>query len=264
LIGDLEKKSFQKYRRGNWDVHVFGSCTSTFDIARQLTEAGAGHGTLIVSDIQTGGRGRQSRKWLSPSGGLWMGTVLKSKLEVSKISSVTLLCAVAVARAIEEVFPNTAPMIKWPNDIYMDDKKICGILTETVLQADKVQYVIAGIGINANNTTDSFEKEIKDTSISFKDIGIQVNRAQMASIINDNLLELIAEYENSGSLEFIREYYTGHMQWLGKEALLKNTITGKTAGSGTIRGIDTAGQLLIETEDAIEQIISGELSLRSI
>jgi len=261
---DLNIESFKEYQKASWNVHVYESCTSTFDIAKQLIKDDAEHGTLIIADVQTGGKGRQARKWHSPSGGIWMGIILKPKLEVSKISSITLLCAVAVAKAIDELHPRILPSIKWPNDIYINDKKLCGILTETVLMDGRAEYVIAGIGVNANNATENFDNEIKQMSISFKDMGIYVNRAHMASKANDNLLELIKKYESSGDLEFILDYYIEHMQWLKREAVMKNTITGKIANRGIIKGIDTSGRLLLETDKGIERIVSGELSLRSI
>ena len=119
-IDDLSQDAFDKYKKGSWDVHILKVCTSTFDIAKRKIEMDAQNGTLIIADEQTGGRGRQARKWHSPSNGIWMGVILKANLELSKLSSVTLLCAVAVAKAMEEMFPPIVPSIQWPNDIYIN------------------------------------------------------------------------------------------------------------------------------------------------
>ena len=261
---EITADNFNKYNNGNWDVIILDSCTSTFDVAREKIKSNVTNATMIISDMQTGGRGRQQRQWISPSGGLWMSLILKPQLEVSKLSSLTLLCAVAVSKSMEEMFPEITPGIKWPNDIYIYDKKICGILTETILKNKVAEYVIVGVGINANNTTEDFDDEVRKTSISFKKIGLHVNRAKMASLINNKLIDLVKQYEQSKDLDFIMDYYSSHMLWLGKEAAMKNTITGEIAQQGTIKGIDKKGHLLMEIEGRIEKIVSGELSLRRI
>jgi len=265
LQGKLDAGDFERHKKGSWQVYTYESCSSTFDIARQKIAEGAERGTLIIADVQNGGKGRQSRKWLSPSGGIWMCTIMKKPmLDLNKLSAVTLLCAVAVAKAIEEIFPAIKPQIKWPNDIYVDTKKICGILTETVMQGKIAEYIIIGIGINANNSTGFEDNDIKGSAISFGELGHAVDRPRMASLINDNVLEAVAEYEKRGSIDFIMDYYSSHMLWLGSEAVMKNTITGEIAKQGIIQGIDEEGRLLLESGGRTEHILSGELSLRSI
>lgn len=263
-IDDLSQDAFDKYKKGSWDVHILKVCTSTFDIAKRKIEMDAQNGTLIIADEQTGGRGRQARKWHSPSNGIWMGVILKANLELSKLSSVTLLCAVAVAKAMEEMFPSIVPSIKWPNDIYINSRKVCGILTETIVKSGKAEYAIVGVGINANNTTEHFSDDVRQTSTSFMEMGLYVNRPQMASLINDNLLELIKIYEQSEDINFIIDYYTSHMHWINKEAVMKNTITGKVAQKGIVKGIDGSGGLLMEIDGETAHIVSGELSLRRL
>ena len=253
---------FQKYKKGEWKVHIFEECTSTFDIAKQFIKTGVENGTMIISDVQTGGRGRQSRKWISPSGGIWMCIVLKPELELSRLSPITLLCAVAVAQSMDNLYPQLVAGIKWPNDVYINDRKICGILTETVLEKNKAKYVIVGIGINANNTTDYFDDDIRNTSVSLKELGIDVNRPLLAAMINDKLLNLIKRYENENGLDFILNYYKSRMLWLNEKAVMKNTTNNQIVKKGIIRGIDGQGQLLMETDGEIVPVISGELSLR--
>ena len=259
---DLRTEAFDRYKKGDWKVRIEKSCSSTFDIAKEEIEKGAGSGTLVISDVQTGGKGRQQRKWYSPSGGIWMSTILKPNLELSKLSSITLLCAAAVVKTIENMHLNVSPSIKWPNDIYIRGKKVCGILTETILKNGRAEYVIVGIGINANNTTEHFDEEVKKISISFNEIGITVDRAQMASSINDMIVDLIKRYECECDLGFVLDCYTEHMQWINEEVVLKNTVNNEIAKRGVIKGIDKRGQLLMETIEGLEQIVSGELSLR--
>ena len=191
-----------------------------------------------------------------------MSIVLKPELTLEKLSSITLLCAVAAAKAMEEMFPQITPGIKWPNDIHINDKKICGILTETVMENKNTWHVVVGIGINANNGLDYMDDDVKQRSISFSELGIFVDRAQLAALINDNLQELIRTYENSDDIGFILDYYHKHMQWINKEAVMKNTITGNTVHKGIVKGIDKMGQLLMENDGETLKIVSGELSLR--
>ncbi len=257
----LNRGNFNKYKKGDWDVHIFESCTSTFDEAKNLISEDTANGTMVISEIQTSGRGRQRRQWVSPEGGLWMSVIFRPKLNAAELAPVTILCAVAAAKAIEELYPNIEPQIKWPNDIYIKGKKVCGILAETVVKNSGIEYFIAGIGINANNAVKSTE-EIKNISTSLKENGAQVIIEQLASLINDNLIGLIKEYEACRSLEFILDYYTKKMLWINEEAELKNTITGKVSKSGTTKGIGEKGELLLETESGTEKIVSGELSLR--
>ncbi|MBN2879583.1 MAG: biotin--[acetyl-CoA-carboxylase] ligase [Clostridia bacterium] len=265
LQGTLKAEDFDKHKKGNWQVHAYDSCTSTFDLARQKIADNAERGTLIIADVQKGGRGRQSRKWFSPSGGIWMCTIIKKPLiDLNRLSAVTLLCAVAVSKAMEEMFPDIKPAIKWPNDIYIGSRKVCGILTETVMQGKNAEYIIIGIGINANNSTGFEDNDIKGSSISLIELGYTVDRPRMASLINDNVLEAVVEYEKHGSIGFIMDYYSSHMLWLGSEAVMKNTITGEAANQGIVKGIDEEGRLLLESNGETEHILSGELSLRSI
>ena len=258
----LSLDAFNKYKKGNWGVHILNRCVSTFDIAKEKIKEKASHGTLIIAETQTGGKGRQARKWLSPQGGIWMSIILKPRLDLSLLSSITLLCAVAVSKTIEEMFPQLNPEIKWPNDIYINSKKVSGMLTETIVQKGSAEYSIVGIGINANNTSELMDEEVKMTSISFNDMGIHVNREQMASCINDKLQDLISTYVKEENLDFILDYYHKHMHWVNEEAVMKNTITNEVSKKGIIRGIDKQGQLLMEIDGQVEKIVSGELSLR--
>lgn len=258
----MTREEFEKHKTGSWNVHIYDSCTSTFDVAREKIADGAAHGDMIVCDVQTGGKGRQGRKWMSPSGGIWMGIVLKPDMDISMLSSITLLCAVAVCRAMERMFAGINAKIKWPNDIYINDKKVCGILTETILENKRAEYVIVGIGINANNDIEEFEDEIKNTAISFRRLGLHVCREQMASYINDNMLDLIDEYKKQRDLSFILEYYHSHMQWLAEQGVMKNTVTGEVSQRGKIAGIDQEGRLILESDQKTQKIVSGELSLR--
>ncbi len=258
----LSKQKFAEYKQGDWEVYTLESCGSTFDEAKRIIGSDTKNGTMIIAETQTGGKGRQQRRWESPKGGVWMSIILKPQLTLSKLSSVTLLCAVSVSKAIEQLYPQIKPQIKWPNDVYINNKKVCGILTETVVRNKSIDYLITGIGINANNETHNLEDDISGNSTSLIESGAVAVIEQLASLVNDNLIELIKVYEDSDDISFILGYYYKRMLWLNEEAEMKNTITGETAKKGIIKGIGKRGELLLETKSGIEEIVSGELSLR--
>src|SRR5919107_919126 len=130
-------------------VEVHEALASTQERARELARAGTPHGTLVVAGIQTGGRGRLGRHWGSPEGGLWMSMVLRPGFEASLASRITQTAAVGVAGALREV--GVEARIKWPNDLLVGGKKICGILAESGVRPDRrLDYAVLGIGMNAN------------------------------------------------------------------------------------------------------------------
>ena len=130
----------------------------------ELTE-----GTVIITEKQTGGRGRLGRKWFSPKGGIWLSIILYPHLSPVYISRITLMTAVAVVKAIKEL-TQIQGLIKWPNDILIHEKKVCGILTEMSAELDSINWLVIGLGINANIDYKEFPKEIKDISTSLKEI----------------------------------------------------------------------------------------------
>jgi BirA family transcriptional regulator, biotin operon repressor / biotin---[acetyl-CoA-carboxylase] ligase len=140
-------------RKFGCDVHHFESVSSTMDEAFRLALAGAPEGALVVAEAQTKGRGRMGRNWSSPKGrGIYFSLILRPKLPPAQAPVLTLLAAVAISEAIEKVVPRVKARIKWPNDILVDGKKLCGILTELCAETDRVQFVVVGVGLNVNNT----------------------------------------------------------------------------------------------------------------
>ena len=142
----------------------FDETDSTNTRARKLAEEGAPHGTLVVADRQTAGKGRRGKSWVSPAGtGIWMSMVLRPSMSPMSASMLTLIAGLAVVRGVKESTGLEA-MIKWPNDAVLNGKKICGILTEMSTEVECIRYVIPGIGINVN--MDGFPEEIKATATS--------------------------------------------------------------------------------------------------
>ena len=148
------------------DLHCYETMDSTNLEIRRLAEAGAGHGTVAITEEQTMGNGRRGRSWLAEAGaGIAMSFLLKPQIEAQNSSMLTLVTALAVNEAICETTGIRAK-IKWPNDIIVNGKKICGILTEMSLQMDEINYIVVGLGINVN--IDHFPEDLSDKATSLQ------------------------------------------------------------------------------------------------
>src|SRR5690606_12625679 len=193
------------------NIDYVESCSSTQIIAHKLAQEGAPGGTVVLTETQTAGRGRIARKWDSAAGkGAWMSIILRPDVVPQKAPQFTLVTAVAVVRAVEEV-TKLQPKIKWPNDILMDGKKCTGILTELQSDADGIQALIIGIGLNANQEMDDFSDEVKDIATSLKlETGQPVSRQQLVGAILYYLEKYTGMYINEGfgALKLMWESYS--------------------------------------------------------
>ena len=148
----------------------FAVIDSTNKKAKELAETGCEHGTLVTAESQEAGIGRRGRSWSSEEGtGIYMSLVLRPEIKTECASSITLVAAISVARAIINLFKESSqeavfPQIKWPNDIVLNKKKVCGILTELSLDGTKIDYIVIGIGINVSNQ--SFPEELQSIASS--------------------------------------------------------------------------------------------------
>ena len=164
-------------------IYYFQEIGSTMDAARELTKRGAGEGTIVIAEAQTHGRGRLSREWLSPEGGIYFTLILRPKISPAYASRINLMAAVAVAATIRKLFGLKAEL-KWPNDVLIEGRKVCGILAEMDAETDVINFVNLGIGINANTSVPRFEK----MATSLKDaLGKEISRKEFLSAL---LLEI--------------------------------------------------------------------------
>ena len=164
-------------------IYYFQEIGSTMDAARELTKRGAGEGTIVIAEAQTHGRGRLSREWLSPEGGIYFTLILRPKISPAYASRINLMAAVAVAATIRKLFGLKAEL-KWPNDVLIEGRKVCGILAEMDAETDVINFVNLGIGINANTSVPRFEK----MATSLKDaLGKEISRKAFLSAL---LLEI--------------------------------------------------------------------------
>lgn len=248
------KNSFIAYD----DIHIFESIGSTNIEAKKLAVAGYGQGTLVMAEEQVEGRGRLGRSFFSPKGtGLYMSVILRPDDMAFEAVLATTAAAVAVCRALYELL-NIEGKIKWVNDIFVDDSKVCGVLAEAVsdFQTGTIESLVIGVGINILTNPDKFPKEIKGTAGSLLNEPGNISRNQIAAKILDELFNLIFTEDPE---EMIEEYR--------KLSFIPGKLITVYRGNETFDAkaleIDNKGSLIIEKLDGkIETLRSGEVSVR--
>ncbi len=229
--------------------------------AKEWAEDNAEHGSMIVAKTQTGGRGRRHRVWQSIEGGIWASVILKLDVSPSQIQPVTLAAAMAVVEAIKDNCEEASPTIKWPNDILVNGKKVCGILTEFIGDIDELRYLIVGIGINNAFDKEKLEGELLNQATTLQSENIIINSSKLIVDVRNRLLEVTDKWCETGSTKHIIDFYRDNMAYKGK----KIKISG--AGNeifGTLKDIDSTGALIVETENEEKKVISGEISVRKV
>lgn len=219
-------------------------------------------GTLFITESQTGGRGRRGRSWVSPPGsGIWMSLLLRPEIAPEHASMLTIVAAMAMVEAVKSNVPDVSCGIKWPNDLVMNGKKICGILTEMSAEPDFVHYVIIGIGLNVNTTL--FEDEIKDMASSvFLETGKKVSRSAIVASFSNAFEKYYGQFMKTKDLSGLLEAYNGML--INKDREVRVIGAGDNAG-GIALGIKADGELLVrKDDDTVVSVRAGEVSVRGI
>lgn len=261
LMTEAEIKSLMHTEWVAKEVLYFDTIDSTNTKAQELAEKGYQSGTLVVADKQELGKGRRGRSWVSPSGtGIFMTLMIKPDINPNNASMLTLVAALAVAKAITSVTGEEA-MIKWPNDIVVNGKKVCGILTEMNAQFDYINHIVVGIGINVHN--ESFPEEISQmaSSLMIEAGGKRFHRAQ-----------IIAE-----TMAYFEQYYDTFLKTQDLSALVREydkllvnrnksvrVLDPKEPFDGKAMGITPKGELIVDTWESRKLVSSGEVSVRGI
>lgn len=240
-------------------IHYYESIGSTNNEMKRLAEQGAPSGTVVIADTQTCGKGRIGRQWISPPGeNIYMSFLLRPSFEPMMASMITLVCAMAVREALSK--QGLESMIKWPNDIILHGKKTCGILTEMSAQAERINYIVVGIGINVNQKV--FDEAIKDMATS---LFIEQNKTYDHAQIIKDVLEAFEKYYRlfvqGGNLSLLMDEYNQYLININRDIRIIEHGNVKT---GIARGIDEAGCLVAEIDGYIEHIMSGEVSVRGV
>ncbi len=249
---------------GSWagkHLVVLKTVDSTNLEARRQAEDGAPHGTLVLAENQTAGKGRRGRFWESPEGtGIWMSLLLRPDFEPVHASMLTLLAAMAVVKGIRQA-TGLSCQIKWPNDIVLNGKKICGILTEMSTEEDCIRYVVVGIGINAN--LEGFPEELKEKGTSLLlESGKPVRRAKLAAAVLSVWEDYYEEFLKTLDFSSLMEEYNEHLVNRDRQVTV---LAPGGAWQGISMGINREGELLVRrTDGTVEAVMSGEVSVRGV
>lgn len=261
VFTEAELKSVISTRVTGQNLVFLELVDSTNTRAKQLAEAGAPDGTVVVAETQSAAKGRRGRSWMAPAGtGVWFSLLLRPQIEPEHASMMTLVAAMAVEKGIRDTTA-LAGSIKWPNDVVVDGKKVCGILTEMSADMDCVNHVVVGIGINANIC--EFPEELKDKATSLYLVSGQV--VKRAKLLNAVLLaweEYYGRYLQTEDLSLLEKEYNEKLAGLGG---MVQVLAPKGSYTGISRGINHKGELLVEREDGtVTEVMSGEVSVRGI
>ena len=245
----------------NRNIIYYEELDSTNNTLDTLAKDGAKEGTIVVADSQLAGKGRRGRQWESPKGeNIYMSILLRPAFNASLASMLTIVAAYSVALAIREMGFQEA-QIKWPNDIVLSGKKVCGILTELCLKGTEIDYVIVGIGVNVN--TKCFALELSDKATSLYLEGEKVlNRETILHDIVDKFEEQYARFLHCQDLSFMKVEYDKMLVNRDREVCVLEP--GKEYRAYA-KGITDTGELLVTTADGCEKkVYAGEVSVRGI
>ena len=260
-IAEEEVASRLQTERMGRQIRYFSRIDSTNQYAKRIAEEGAPDGTLIIADEQTAGKGRSGRTWVTPPAeAIAFTLLLRPKLSPDRISMVTLVMGLAVTNAVNSLYGVSAG-IKWPNDVVIKGRKLCGILTEMSAEVRQVNYIVIGVGINANLT--SFPEEIREIATSLRlELSRDINRAELIARVMAEFERLYAEFEAQGDLGAVMQEYNELCLNAGSKV---RVLDPNGEYTGTSRGINSMGELLVETEDGqMQEVYAGEVSVRGI
>ena len=233
---------------------------STNDLIKKYLIDNVSEGTVVVAETQTGGRGRRGRSWHSPpETGIYLSTLLKPNLELSQLSIITLLAGVAATLTINE-FSNQNAYLKWPNDILINNKKVCGLLCEMIKKQKELSSVIIGIGINANQMPEQFPGHLKSIATSIRIVnGFPIERLAVIQSFLTNLDREYQAYLNEGKSSVIKKWSL-NTKLFGKKVSIKH---GSKITTGSAMRLDELGRLVLLLDNGYEEAFdSGEVSLR--
>ena len=240
-------------------VHFAREIDSTNLWIKRLAKEGASEGTLALAEFQSAGRGRLGRSWEVPEGtSVMMSILLRPKFEPQYAPTLTLVMGMAVAKAVKNLGFDVS--IKWPNDVVVSHKKICGILTEMGVRDGKIDYAVIGVGINVN--IKEFPEEMADKATSlYLESGKEFDRSQIPGLVMEAFEEYYEKFAATCDLSGLKEEY---------ESILANynqpvRVLAKEPYEGVARGITDGGELLVEkTDGTIVAVSAGEVSVRGL
>jgi BirA family biotin operon repressor/biotin-[acetyl-CoA-carboxylase] ligase len=234
-------------------IKYFKEVESTNKTAESIAEE-AEEGTVVIAEVQTQGRGRMGRKWVSPKGGIWISIILKPRMPPAQAYRLTIIAGLSAAKTLRRY--GIDARVKWPNDVIIKERKVCGVLTEMEAEVDQLKYAIVGIGIDVNIDVKLFPEEIRDTSTSLQaELGHSVDRVQLLQRLLENLEFEYLRLQHNKFPQILNEW-RGLLATVGKYVQI-NTPTKTIYGEAV--GVDSEGALIVECRGGfLERILAGE------
>ena len=255
----MDKKILEQYLNQKLNIEIFNELDSTNNYLKRIGSQGENENKLVIAESQTGGRGRMGRTFYSPNGtGIYFSLLLHPQISAEKSLFLTIMAAVSVAETVMK-YNNNDVKIKWVNDIYIDGKKVCGILTEGSINSNKMlDYAVVGIGINVIAPENGFPNDIKDIATAIFPGNTEENIKE--KIVADVLNRFFGMY-NGVDNDYIRRYKE-YSYLTGKKI---NIIQGESIRTATVIDITDDCHLLVKNENGeIEEISSGDVSVRLV
>ena len=255
ILDNLNTKTIGK------EIYIFNEVMSTNTVGKFLSENGVENGTVILSEKQSGAKGRLGKHWESPLGGIWLSLIVKPKVDHSKIPMITLATGVAVVKTLERIGIENAE-IKWPNDVMINGKKVCGILTEAITKFNTIDSVIIGVGIDANFNVDVLPEELREgTTTLGRELDQKVNENEVIKFFLEEFEKIGILFEE-GEFEKILKEWRRYSYSIGKIVEVREPFS-KTYDAYVL-GISREGALVVEKIDGtLEKVISGECIIKN-
>ena len=237
--------------------HYEHTLTSTNLVLKDMARQGAPHGSLCLCECQTAGRGRMERSWSSPEGqGVWLSVLLRPNLPAGSAPIITFCCALAMAKAVRQVTA-LEPQVKWPNDLVLHGKKLCGILLEMVFDAQGYS-VVAGTGLNVRK--DAYPPELAERATSIEEWADIPDRGAIVAAYLAALEDALTAVEQHGFAGIAEDFRRACIT-LGSQVQVLGTDSTFT---GVAEDIDEGGALLVRTEDGLRRVLAGDVSVRGV
>ncbi len=239
------------------EIFLFSVVVSTNTVAMEMASGGAPEGAVVIAETQTGGKGRLGRKWISPKGNLYLSVILRPDVAMHKAPLITLMGAVAVAATIRTLCGLEAG-IKWPNDVLLSGKKVCGLLSEMSAEQDRIRHLVLGIGIDVNMELRTLPADVKAVSTTLaSEMGKEMDRTLL-------LRHLLGELDRWYKVLLENEQDILH-EWTSLNTTVGNRV--RLSGAGTVleglaQGIDNDGRLVIRQDDGtVKTVAAGDVTI---
>lgn len=237
--------------RQGWvtDVVAFSTVGSTQDEAKTRAAGGAQEGTLVVADRQTAGRGRWDRVWVSPQGGLWYSLILRPAIAPDRCPALTLVAALEWVRVLRR--RGLDARVKWPNDVWVGEKKVAGILTEMSAETDRIHWVVMGVGVNVNNRPPA--------AVEAASVSQWIGPVSRQDLLSDWLARFARSYRR-----FVRSGFGPFQGDYNRWSLLRGRrirLEGTVAMEGQVLGVDGFGRLRLKTARGVQTCVGGEVTV---